>query len=118
MALAACSMALGLFSVGTLVAVGYFNYSTLPWFDAWDHWIGYLSSSDSLTFLFSRHNEHRIPVTRLLYFADRIWFSADTRLLLWCSFLAQFGSALMLYRLVCSSADLTFARRLTSWVSF
>ena len=65
-ALAACSLMLGLFSFGTLVAFGYFNYTKLPWFDGWEHWIRYLSSGSFLTFLFSQHNEHRIPVSRLL----------------------------------------------------
>src|ERR1700730_13222331 len=84
--LAACSLMLGVFSFGTLVALGYVNYTKLPWFDAWEHWIRYLRSGNSLTFLFSQHNEHRIPVSRLLYLADKNWFSADTRFLLWCTF--------------------------------
>jgi hypothetical protein len=109
--LAACSLMLGVFSFGTLVALGYVNYTKLPWFDAWEHWIRYLRSGNSLTFLFSQHNEHRIPVSRLLYLADKNWFSADTRFLLWCTFLAQLGSAVMVHRLACSSADLSRARR-------
>jgi hypothetical protein len=110
-ALAAWALMLGLFSLGTLIAVGYLNYTRLPWFDAWTHWIRYLNSDGFLTFLFSLHNEHRIPVTRLLYLADEKWFSADTRFLLWCAFLAQFGSALMLYRLACASPDLSWSQR-------
>ncbi len=113
-AIAAGSLMLGLFSFGTLVAVGYLNYTTLPWFDAWDHWIRYLSAKDSWTFLFSMHTEHRIPVSRLLNLADEHWFNADTRFLMWCTFLAQIGSALILFRLACSSAaDLSLAFRTT-----
>jgi hypothetical protein len=111
LALAACALMLGLFSFGTLIAIGYLNYTKLPWFDAWTHWIRYLNSGSSLTFLFSLHNEHRIPVSRLLYLVDEKWFSADTRFLLWCAFLAQFGSALMLHRLASGSADLSRAQR-------
>src|SRR4051812_39891932 len=102
-AFAASSLVLGLFSCGTLVVFGYRNYTKLPWFDAWEHWIGYLNSGNSLTFLFSQHNEHRIPVSRLLYLVDKNWFNADTRFLLWSTFVAQFGGAVMLSRLACSS---------------
>src|ERR1700736_4554853 len=48
LALAACALMLGLFSFGTLIAIGYLNYTKLPWFDAWTHWIRYLNSGSSL----------------------------------------------------------------------
>ena len=103
---------LGLFSVSTLMAIGYLNYTRLPWFDAWEHWILYLRSGESWTFLFSQHNEHRIPVSRVLYLVDQRWFGADARFLLWCTFLAQFGSALVVYRLASSSRALSRVTRM------
>jgi hypothetical protein len=109
---AACSLMLGLFSLATLVAYGYFGYTKLPLFDGWEHWIRYLGSTRWLTFLFSQHTEHRIPVSRLLYLADERWFHADARLLIWCTFLAQFGSAVLLYRLASAAADFSFVSRI------
>jgi hypothetical protein len=112
--IAAASLVLGLFSFATLVAVGYLDSTKLPWFDGWTHWSRYLRADGFWTFLFSEHNEHRIPVTRLLYLADEHWSSADTRLLEWATFLAQIGSALMLFRLACSSSvTLSIAIRTT-----
>jgi hypothetical protein len=104
--LAACSLGLGLFSFCTLAAVAYLSYNALPWLDAWAHWIGFLATDDRLTFLFSQHNEHRIPVSRLLYLADHQWFNADARLLLWSTMAAQTGSAIVLYKLAASSPQL------------
>ena len=111
-ALAACSLFLGLFSVVTLVAVGTLSHSKLPLFDAWEHWNRYLSSGWSMTFLFSQHTEHRIPVSSPPYLADERWFRGETRFLLACTLLAQCGSAVMLYRLACSAPHLSRARRL------
>jgi hypothetical protein len=113
-AIAACSLMLGLFSFSTLVAVGYLDYTKLPWFDAWTHWNRYLRTDDLWTFLFSQNNEHRIPTVLLLNLADKHWFSADARLLVWASFLAQIGSALIVFRLACSaSVNLSIAFRTT-----
>ncbi len=53
-------------------------YSPLPWFDAWatfellQVWAD--NAATPLTILFSQHNEHRILVPRLLFFADDFWF--------------------------------------------
>jgi hypothetical protein len=128
--LAACSLALGLFSLCTLIAVGYQNYAPLPWFDAWDHWARYLRADHWLAFLFSQHTEHRIPVSRLLYLADERWFHADARLLLLCTYLAQLGSAAVLYRLACASGGagvqrvfllgivLAFTFAASQWINF
>ena len=61
-------------TIRTIVRV----YSPLPWFDAWatfeilkalaDH------AASPLAMLFAQHNEHRILVPRLLFFADAFWF--------------------------------------------
>ena len=92
LALAATSLLLGLFAAGTMVAVGYLNYTRFPWFDAWAYWTEYLNASSPWKVLFDRMNEHRIVVTRLLTLADTTWVHADARLL---SVAAQtpFGSA-------------------------
>ena len=99
-AITAAAVAVGLFSVVTLVAIGYAHYLPTPWTsDPWDHWSAYLKRRSMIGFLFSRHNEHYIPISRLLILADAAWSAADGRVLLGCSYLAQFGSALLLYRL-------------------
>lgn len=110
--LACSSLALGLFSVSTLIAFGYFNYTRIPWFDGWSHWIAYVRPHEPLEFIFSQHNEHRIPVSRILYFIDLAWFRADTRFLLVCTYLAQLGSAMLLYRLATNAAPLPAASRI------
>lgn len=52
--------------------------SPLPWFDAWATfkllkvWID--NAASPLAILFAQHNEHRILVPRLLFFADVFWF--------------------------------------------
>jgi len=130
-ALGACSLLLGLFAVGTMVAVGYLNYTRYPWFDAWYYWREYLNAASPMGVLFDRMNEHRIVVTRLLQLADLAWFRADCRLLVWAAYLIQFGSAVVLYRLAADAfswrrADrvyaagliLTFAFAAGQWINF
>jgi hypothetical protein len=86
-----------------MIAVGYLDYTRFPWFDGWDYWTEYLSAANPWTVLFDRLNEHRVVVTRLLSLADTTWFRADTRLLLWSSFAAQFGTSALLYRMTTAS---------------
>ena len=129
--LAACSLILGLYAVGTMLAIGYLNYTSFPWFDAWDYWTEYLNSGNPWTVLFDRMNEHRIVVTRLLQLADLAWFRADARLLLWATYLIQFGSAFVLYRMATAAFPLrpvervfmaglilTFAFAAGQWINF
>ncbi len=98
--IAVCSMLVGIFSVCTMVAAGYLNYSRLPWHDAWTLWWVRLSRIDFWSFLFTLHNGHRIPVPRLLYLADEKLFHAEAWSLLLCTFLSQFATCLILYWLI------------------
>ena len=68
-------------------------YAPLPWFDAWatfellQAWTDHLASP--LAILFAQHNEHRILVPRLLFFADIIWFHGLGQIGLVAIFLVQ-----------------------------
>jgi hypothetical protein len=108
--LATGALVLGLFSAATMLAVGYLDYTRFPWFDAWAYWTEYLNAR-SWTFIFDKMNEHRIVLTRLLYIADTACCRADTRLLVVSSFLVQFGSSFLLYRMTCSAFALSRPRR-------
>jgi hypothetical protein len=109
--IATIAMAVGLYSVVTLLAVGYAHYLPMPWTgDPWGSWNEYLRRHDLISFLFTRHNEHYIPVLRLVILADAALVSGDGRLLLASSYAAQFGSALILFRLASRSADSALLR--------
>ena len=129
--LAACSMILGIFAVGTMAAIGYLDYTRIPWFDAWDYWIEYMAAPNPVTVLLDRMNEHRIVITRLLQLADLACCHADSRLLLWATYLIQFGSAAVLYRMgadafrwgrservYAAGLILTFAFAAGQWINF
>jgi hypothetical protein len=54
------------------------NYTPAPFFDYWEnfYWWRHLVENGRLPdgFFFSQHNEHRILLPRLVYFADIKWF--------------------------------------------
>jgi len=129
--LAACSVLLGVFATGTMVAVGYLDYTSYPWFDAWDYWTEYLTATHPMAVLFDRMNEHRIVITRLLQLADLAWFRADSRLLVSAAYLIQLGSVAVLYRMAAAAFPwrpverayaagliLTFAFAAGQWMNF
>lgn len=98
----ACALLLGLFALCTMIAAGYLNHTKLPLWDAWDLWGERLTQTNLWSLLSIPHNSHIIPVPRLLYLADEKWFHGDTRSLQWLTFLSQFGTAVILYRLACT----------------
>lgn len=55
------------------------NYSAVPFMDYWEnfYWWRRLVEDGHLpaAYFFSQHNEHRIPLPRLIYFADIKWFA-------------------------------------------
>jgi hypothetical protein len=63
----ACALLLGLFSVSSMIAAAALSYTRLPMFDEWGVWHLQISKTDWWSFILAPHNEHRIPVPRLLY---------------------------------------------------
>lgn len=106
-----CALLLGLFSATTIVIAGQLSYTGLPFFDEWDIWNVRLSGKGFWSVLGTAHNEHRIPVPRLLYMGLETWFAGDTRPLLWLTALGQLSSVAVLYTLACSTQS-SVARRL------
>jgi hypothetical protein len=113
-----------------MILFGCITWTPLPLFDGWALWRSRLNHSDFWAWLFTPYNSHRIPIPRLLYLIDERFFHADTRLLTCCTFLAQLGLAVMLYRLI-TSRTRSLATRLaigglilsflfsgTQWINF
>jgi len=105
-------MLIGLFSLSTMIAAGYLDHTRVPRQDSWDLWFLRLSPMDFWTFLFTLHNGHRIPIPRLLYLADEKFFHAEAWALVWCTFLSQFATCVIFYRLA-RSKNSTLALRIT-----
>lgn len=70
-----CGLVLLLFSVTTAVGV-YLHYSPVPFSDSWDGIIAFYAhvTSGHLSIFWAQHNEHRIILSRLLFFLD-MWLS-------------------------------------------
>jgi len=62
------------------IAGGILNYSAVPHWDAWKLWKQIIvdgQSPTSFTWLWSQHNEHRLVITRILFWLDYTLFSAS-----------------------------------------
>ena len=51
-------------------------YSPLPFWDEWDS----VTAAQHLSRLVEQHNEHRIVLSRLVFIADKAWFSGSNKL--------------------------------------
>jgi len=86
--------------VATLVQVVRL-YHPLPFWDQWDfvgslHW--YFDGAYGARDLWSQHNEHRIVVPRLLFFADALWFGGRNVFLIACTLATSLLLAVLLFR--------------------
>ncbi|MEX3954885.1 hypothetical protein [Trinickia sp. EG282A] len=77
-------LTLGLLTLATTAYSVWRHYSPLPFNDQWDGAIGaYLQASQNPWHaLFAQHNEHRLAVPRLLFFADLRYFGGRNVMLL------------------------------------
>lgn len=83
---------------------------SIPFWDEWDVFprmiairdAGY-PIADTFNFLWEQHNEHRIVIPKLIYFADMIWFGYQGYFPLACIFLFQSLMACVLAWLFISS---------------
>ncbi len=78
------------------------NYSPIPYEDQWDGTIGFYmrAAANPLAAFFEQHNEHRLFVSRLLFFTDVRYFGARNMLDLAGSVVLAALIALLLYRIV------------------
>ena len=94
-------------TVSSTLYVIFHEYLPLPHSDEWDmiaQWNDRWHNADSGWWhLFDQHNEHRIALPRLVFFADLGWFRATWIFTLGCLILIQLFHALLLHRLISAS---------------
>ena len=94
-------------TVSSTLYVIFHEYLPLPHGDEWDmiaQWNARWHNADSGWWhLFDQHNEHRIALPRLVFFADLGWFRATWIFTLGCLILIQLFHALLLHRLISAS---------------
>lgn len=76
---------------------GFLHFSSIPYWDMWDGYINYymrLSSGD-LSSIWSQHNEHRIVLSRILFFVDIQFFGGEGHFLITLNYLFMFCSVLL-----------------------
>lgn len=79
---------------------GIANYSPIPHWDTWSLWKHIIidgQSPRSLAWLWSQHNEHRIAITRILFFLDYKLFSVSHIPLLVLNYIFALVSCWILY---------------------
>lgn len=103
--------ALALFVVGASAIAGYLSYSPVPF---WDMWTGTLeffmrAQSGDVGIWWSQHNEHRILLSRIFFWADYAWFGGVSIFLICVNYSLIGATALLFYRLVhkCAGTELT-----------
>lgn len=75
------------------------NYSPVPYYDMWDaylRWYTELQNSDWYIWL-SQHNEHRIFLSRILFWIDIRFFEGASYFLLLCNFFLMLAIAYTFY---------------------
>lgn len=75
--------------VGFSVSGGYHGYSPVPFMDEWGGSLDFYirSSSGDLAIWWAQHNEHRVVLSRLLFWVDYAWFGGSVWLLLAINYL-------------------------------
>jgi hypothetical protein len=84
--------------ISTLYGV-YRFYSPIPFWDQWDGYIGFyrlVRDGQPLTAFWIQHMEHRIVMSRLLFWADIAWFGGMNVFTVICNLLLCFGVASVL----------------------
>ena len=97
----ASALLLGLFALSTMVLAGYLAQTRQPLQDSWDLLRVRITEPNLWSFLWTPHNSHFIPVPRLLYLVDEKLFHYAQWSLLSLTFVVQFFTALLLFKLAC-----------------
>lgn len=71
------------FFLGSDIYALYVNYSPVPFTDSWLGTVGfYLKTQEAPLAFWTQHNEHRIPISKLLFWLDMRYLDGSTLLLL------------------------------------
>ncbi|WP_275628310.1 hypothetical protein [Pseudomonas sp. 273] len=76
-------------TLASTIAIEALNFSPVPFWDMWEGYIAFdmrLSQGDTSAW-FAQHNEHRIILSRLLFWLDMHLFNGSTHFLILCNFL-------------------------------
>ena len=89
--------------VGLSIAGAFRSYSPVPFWDMWDGYIGFFESvtEGNWSAWLAQHNEHRIFLARLLFFADLKWFGGAIWFLIAANYILVGTSAFIFWRISC-----------------
>lgn len=90
--------------VGTSIAGGVLAYSPIPFWDMWDGELNfYLRVTDGeWTAWFGQHNDHRILLSRILFWLDLTFFGGKSWFLICINYLLVATNAFIFYRILCN----------------
>ena len=89
---------IGIFTAGTFVLFVALAQSPVPTWDDWDWLTWLLAAPISIDRLFLPHNEHFIPIPRLLYWLQYQLQGANGNLLVWMCLACQLGVGALFWR--------------------
>lgn len=101
----ACAWALlglGLLTLCSTIVGVVRNFSPVPYWDQWDGTIEFYmrAMTDPLSAFFAQHNEHRLVLPQLIFFADMRYFGGRNVFSLTANLVLALLLAVMLYRVV------------------
>lgn len=75
--------------LASTIAIEALNFSPVPFWDMWEGYIAFNThlSQGNTSAWFAQHNEHRIILSRLLFWLDMHLFNGSTHFLILCNFL-------------------------------
>lgn len=82
-------LGLALLFAALAVTGAFLSYSPVPFWDSWDGTLNFhfsLQDGDGWAW-FEQHNEHRIVLSRLLFWMDTAWFGGTAKFLIVCNYL-------------------------------
>jgi hypothetical protein len=94
--------------VGLAVTGAFLSYSPVPIEDMWDGYVGFLMkvSDGQIGIWWDNHNEHRIILSRALFWADQKWFGGAGWFLIVTNYFLVSATALVFWRILCDSVAL------------
>lgn len=88
--------------VGTSIAGGVMSYSSIPFWDTWDGQLNFYLrvNGGDWTAWFEQHNEHRIILSRILFWLDLTFFGGKSWFLVVVNYSLVAVNAVLFYRIV------------------
>lgn len=99
-----CFILFAMFMVFLAINGGMQGYSPIPYWDMWEGSLNFAikASDGNWSVWWAQHNEHRIVLSRLLFWADINWFGGLSIALIAVNFLIIGVSAAVLWRILCA----------------